>query len=226
MRIKVPVYDQAFYCITGATTFTAWVAKFVAAMTNNQPPRLIKYKHYSFFTYVWNNHRHGHVLTRAHIEMLHSRLASLANLRAFAPANRLVGVAEGGAVDVSEQVAKIEDQMSTEMLASYPIEDGGLAKRMKTARSMMENNYHLHAVPPGMDTGEAQRFKALDDSLSEMDVGGCNWYTFLISLGQPDRILLNLAYSFHLIPTQDRDPPGCTLRQRLQQNAQQEGLRP
>jgi len=38
-----------------------------------------------------------------------------------------------------------------------------------------------------------------------MDNGGVDWYTFLTNLNHTDRVSLDLAYLFHLIPTEDRD---------------------
>jgi hypothetical protein len=178
-------------------------AKTVDHMTT---PVVYKYKGTVFFTYTWNGDRHGMIFDRPHLEMAYSRLSSIALNRAIAPAYRSTGLMGNDPVDISRGYYAIEAEIAKEVLAHYPEEDGGIARRMKTARSMMENNYHLHAVPPGLESGEAERFETLRKSLDEMNTGGIDWYAFLTSLGYTDRISLDLAYLFHIIPTQDRDP--------------------
>ncbi len=95
--------------------------------------------------------------------------------------------------------------IAKEMIRPYPSENGYVARRMKFARSTLENNFHRAAVPAGLNTGEDRRAALLLADLHAKTPHGSNWYEFFTSLRVTDRVLLDI-YLFHVVPTQDRDP--------------------
>jgi hypothetical protein len=50
----------------------------------------------------------------------------------------------------------------------YPEEDIKLPKSMKQVLAILENDYHIHEVPGGMDTGEDRRRGKLLEGLEEV----------------------------------------------------------
>ena len=183
------------------------MSEFISVpMTATEKPRAIKYRGIVYFFRSVKGKTHGMILDRPHLEMLQTRLSALANLRSLGKIYRSSGLMGEADVDTTEATYIVEERMASEMLRYYPIQNGAVAKRMKTARSMLENNYHLHAVPQGMGTGEADRFDMLKEALDELTGEGTNWYDTFISLGLNDRRTLDVAYCFHIVPTEDRDP--------------------
>ena len=93
-----------------------------------------------------------YLLGRDHVINLIERLKSIANVRTFMKVYRTTGINEDNPLDISKAVDKVERYMG--MREAYPAEDSKLPKSMKQVLAVLENDYHMHDIPAGMDTGE------------------------------------------------------------------------
>ena len=87
----------------------------------------------------------------------------------------------------------------------YPEEDIKLPKSMKQVLAILENDYHIHEVPGGMDTGEDRRRGKLLEGLEEVCKDAKGLVDLFKDLGTYDGIMLDLCYLFNYLPTPDRD---------------------
>jgi hypothetical protein len=128
------------------------------------------------------------------------------NVRRMAPIYRKTGLGDKPPEDITEVVEQVKVKLAYEILCDYPNEDGGIAKRMKHSRSILENEFHMHSSPDDMPTGELFRRDLLLKTLDELGGPSPDWYSFFCMLNCSNRMLLEVSYMFHLLATEDRDP--------------------
>ena len=80
-----------------------------------------------------------------------------------------------------------------------------MPKSMKQVLAILENDYHMHDIPAGLDTGEDRRREKLVEGLEEVCKNANALVEFFKDLGTYDRIVLDLSDIFHYLPTPDRD---------------------
>ena len=111
---------------------------------------------------------YGYLLGRDHVINLIDRLKSIANVRTFMKVYRTTGINYDKPLDISRAVSKVERYMGCRIPGVYPEEDIKLPKSMKQVLAILENDYHIHEVPGGMDTGEDRRRGKLLEGLEEV----------------------------------------------------------
>ena len=147
---------------------------------------------------------YGYLLGRDHVINLIDRLKSIANVHTFMKTYRTTGINEDKPLDISKAVEKVERYMGARLREAYPAEDSKLPKSMKQVLAILENDYHLHEIPNGMDTGEDRRAKLLE-GLEEVCRDAHGLIDLFKDLGTYDGIVLDLCYLFHYLPMPDRD---------------------
>jgi len=148
---------------------------------------------------------YGYLLGRDHIINLIDRLKSIANVRTFMKTYRTTGINEDKPLDISKAVEKVERYMGARLREAYPAEDSKLPKSMKQVLAILENDYHMHEIPCGMDTGEDRSRAKLLEGLEEVCRDAHGLIDLFKDLGTYDGIVLDLCYLFHYLPTPDRD---------------------
>ena len=133
------------------------------------------------------------------------RLKSIANVRTFMKIYRTTGINEDKPLNISKAVNKVERYMGARLREAYPAEDSKLPKSMKQVLAILENDYHMHEIPAGMDTGEDRRRAKLLEGLEEVCRDAHGLIDIFKDLGTYDGIVLDLCYLFHYLPTPDRD---------------------
>jgi len=113
-------------------------------------------------------YRYGYLLGRDHVINQIDRLKSIANVRTFMKVYRTTGINDEKPLDISKAVSKVERYMGTRIPEAYPEEDTKVPQSMKQALGILENDYHIHEIPDGMDTGEDRRREKLLEGLEEV----------------------------------------------------------
>ncbi len=146
-----------------------------------------------------------YLLGRDHVINLIDRLKSIANVRTFMKIYRTTGINDERPLDISRAVGKVERYMGNWIREMYPEEDTKLPKAMKQVLAILENDYHIHDIPDGMDTGEDRRRGKLLEGLEEVCRDAIGLVDLFKNIGTYDGIVLDLCYLFHYLPTPDRD---------------------
>lgn len=149
--------------------------------------------------------RYGYFLGRDHMINLIDRLKSIANVRPFAKVYRTTGTNSDKPLDISQAVEKVQKYMGRRNRVVYPDEDTKIPKSLKQVLAILENDYHMHEIPQGLDTGEDIRRKKLLEGLEEVCSDAEGLVALFKDLGTYDGIVLDLCYLFHYLPTPDRD---------------------
>lgn len=133
------------------------------------------------------------------------RLKSITNVRSFMIVYRSTGINGDKPLDISHAVWKVERYIGERVRAAYPDEDVKLLKSLKQCLAVLENDYHLNAIPAGMGTGEDYRRVKLLEGLEEVCKDASGLVNLFKDLGTYDGIVLDLCYLFHYLPTPDRN---------------------
>ena len=149
--------------------------------------------------------RYSYFLGRDHMINLIDRLKSFANVRSFKRVFRTTGINDDKPLDISRAVMKVEKYIGNRIHESYPGEDTKIPKSLKQVLAVLENDYHMHEIPDGLDTGEDRRRKKLLEGLEEVCKDANGLVALLKDLGTYDGIVLDLCYLFQYLPTPDRD---------------------
>jgi len=140
-------------------------------------------------------YRFGYFLRRDHMINLIDRLKSIANVRSFMRVYRTTGIKDEKPLDISRAVTKVEQYM----------EDTKIPNSMKQVLTVLENDYNMHEIPDGLDTGEDRRREKLLEGLEEVCRDANGLVALFKDLGTYDEIVLDLCYLLHYLPTPDRD---------------------
>ena len=133
------------------------------------------------------------------------RLKSIANVRSFMKVYKTTGINIDKPLDASHAVMKVERYIGNRIRAAYPEEDTKIPKSLKQVLAVLENDYRMHDIPDGLDTGEDYGRKKLLEGLEEVCRDANGLVELFKDLGTYDCIVLDLCYLFHYFPTSDRD---------------------
>lgn len=146
----------------------------------------------------------GAILDRAHVAHLATCAGRLRDARNAAVIRRVSGISEDETHHYCTAFMSIEAEIASRYASTFPLANDLVAKSMKTAQSMLVNNFH--SQDDYYDTGVEARNKELRDGYMERNDGGVCWYDFMIGLRVTNRDLIDLSNMYHMLPPPDACP--------------------
>lgn len=150
----------------------------------------------------------GYILNGAHLYQLYDMSNSLVNARYIAACYRESGLFGLSKDNYKEAYYKFERQIAAKVVNKFPLGNELVAKSIKSGLAMVLNEFHKDKDVDGLSTGVTEQFDKLEEEYNKLNDGGMSWFKFAKEVIVSNRAVVDLMYTFHLLPSPYTNPVG------------------